>query len=89
MVFCYGNSFTRDGAGTLVTAEPYEDMRVARIDDVGGILELLAPLEEDGKLVRRSRDLLETEINLFTVIERGRNGCCLYCTLSLSKRVYG
>jgi len=70
--------FTRDGAGTLVTAEPYEDMRVARIDDVGGILELLAPLEEDGKVVRRSRDLLETEIDRFTVIER--DGMVIACT---------
>ena len=70
--------FTRDGAGTLITAEPYEETRVACIDDVGGILELLAPLEEDGKLVRRSRDLLETEINRFTVVER--DGMVIACT---------
>ncbi len=70
--------FTREGAGTLITAEPYEDVRTARIDDVGGILELLAPLEEDGKLVRRSRDLLETEIDRFTVVER--DGMVIACT---------
>ncbi len=70
--------FTRDGAGTLITAEPYEDVRTARIDDVGGILELLAPLEEEGKLVRRSRDLLETEIDRFTVVER--DGMVIACT---------
>ncbi len=61
--------FTRDGAGTLLTAEPFEEIRTARIDDVGGILELLAPLEERGILVRRSRELLETEIDRFAVIE--------------------
>jgi len=70
--------FTRDGAGTLITAEPYEDLRTARIDDVGGILELLAPLEEAGMLVRRSRDLLETEIDRFTVVER--DGMVIACT---------
>ncbi len=69
--------FTRDGAGTLITAEPYEDLRTARIDDVGGILELLAPLEETGMLVRRSRDLLETEIDRFTVVER--DGMVIAC----------
>ncbi len=61
--------FTRNGAGTLLTAEPYEEIRDARIDDIGGILELLGPLETEGTLVRRSRDLLETEIERFTVVE--------------------
>jgi amino-acid N-acetyltransferase len=61
--------FTRNGAGTLLTAEPYEEIRNARIDDIGGILELLGPLEAEGTLVRRSRDLLETEIERFTVVE--------------------
>ena len=60
--------FTRDG--TLVTAETYETLRPARIDDVGGILELIRPFEEDGTLVRRSRERLETEISHFSVIER-------------------
>lgn len=74
--------FTRDGAGTLVSAEPYEQTRTARIDDVGGILELLAPMEESGVLVRRSRELMETEIDRFTVMERDGMiiGCvALYC----------
>ncbi len=62
--------FTRDGVGTLVTAEPYEEIRPARLGDVVGILELLAPLEEAGVLVRRPRELLETEIDHFTVAER-------------------
>jgi amino-acid N-acetyltransferase len=62
--------FTRDGIGTLITAEPYEELRTARIDDVRGLLELLEPLEEKGVLVRRSRELLETEIDHFTLMER-------------------
>ena len=62
--------FTRDGVGTLITSEPYEQLRTALIDDVAGILELLAPLEEAGVLVRRSRELLETEIHHFSVLDR-------------------
>lgn len=62
--------FTRDGTGTLVTAENYEQIRSACIEDIGGILELLHPLEELGILVRRSRELLETEVDNFTVDER-------------------
>jgi amino-acid N-acetyltransferase len=37
--------FTRDGVGTLITADTYEGVRPATIDDVGGILELIRPLE--------------------------------------------
>jgi amino-acid N-acetyltransferase len=69
--------FTREGIGTLVTAEPYEETRTAQIDDVGGLLELLEPLEEKGILVRRSRELLETEINQFTLMER--DGMAIAC----------
>jgi len=61
--------FTHEGAGTLITAGDYEQLRQANIEDVGGILELLTPLEEQGILVRRSREVLETEINRFKVIE--------------------
>lgn len=69
--------FTRDGAGTLVTAEPYEITRTARIDDVGGILELIEPMEAAGILVKRSRELLEQEIDQFSVIER--DGAIIGC----------
>ncbi|MDT8428699.1 MAG: amino-acid N-acetyltransferase [Pseudomonadales bacterium] len=62
--------FTRDGSGTLVSKDIFEELRPASIDDVGGILELITPLEEAGILVHRSRELLETEIGFFQVIER-------------------
>ena len=62
--------FTRDGSGTLVTQEPFEKIRTATVDDVAGLLELLHPLEEAGVLVRRSREMLETEIGQFTLVER-------------------
>ena len=44
-------------------------LRPAAIDDAGGILKLIEPLEEDGTLVRRGRELLEREIERFAVIE--------------------
>jgi amino-acid N-acetyltransferase len=69
--------FTRDGIGTLITAEPFEELRPARIDDVAGILELLRPLEESGALVRRSRERLETEIDRFFLMER--DGMAIAC----------
>ncbi|MFZ5605577.1 MAG: amino-acid N-acetyltransferase, partial [Pseudomonadota bacterium] len=62
--------FTVDGSGTLVTQQNFENIRNATIDDVGGVLELIEPLEQEGILVRRSRELLETEISQFTLIER-------------------
>lgn len=62
--------FSRDGVGTLITDETYEGLRRATIEDVGGILQLIEPLEQEGILARRSRDLLECEIDYFTVVER-------------------
>ncbi|MCK8517048.1 amino-acid N-acetyltransferase [Methylonatrum kenyense] len=62
--------FTRDGAGTLVSGDHFETVRQATVDDIGGILELIEPLEREGVLVRRSREQLETGIGEFTVIER-------------------
>jgi amino-acid N-acetyltransferase len=69
--------FTRDGNGTLVTAETYEGLRGAGIEDVGGIIELIKPLEDEGTLVKRSRELLEIEIDHFMVIER--DGTIIAC----------
>lgn len=62
--------FTRDGIGTLVSGELFEGTRRANINDVRGILELIAPLEAEGALVRRSRELLEMEIDQFVITER-------------------
>jgi amino-acid N-acetyltransferase len=60
--------FTRDGSGTLISRECENIIRLATIDDVGGILNLITPLENQGFLVKRSRELLETEITRFTVV---------------------
>lgn len=73
--------YTRDGIGTLVTADNYEGLRTATIDDIGGIMELIIPLEEQGVLVKRSREQLELDIKCFTVIER--DGMIISCAALL------
>ncbi|MEX6500917.1 amino-acid N-acetyltransferase [Pseudomonas zhanjiangensis] len=62
--------FTRTGNGTLVAQEQFESLREASIDDVGGLIDLISPLEEQGILVRRSREVLEREIEQFSIVER-------------------
>ncbi len=62
--------FSRDGIGTQIVTEPAERLRAATISDIGGILDTIRPLEEQGLLVRRSREQLEMEIDHFIIIER-------------------
>ncbi|OQW94017.1 MAG: amino-acid N-acetyltransferase [Beggiatoa sp. IS2] len=62
--------FSRDGIGTLISTDEFDPIRKATIEDVGGLLELIQPLEAMGILVRRSREKLEMEIDYFTVQER-------------------
>ena len=69
--------FTRDGGGTLVDQEQFEQLREATIEDVGGLIDLITPLEEQGILVRRSREVLEREIEQFSIVER--DGLIIAC----------
>ena len=64
--------FTHDGSGSMVTAKGIERLRPATIDDVGGILQLIEPLEADGTLVYRGRELLEREVSRFFVVEHDK-----------------
>lgn len=61
--------FTREGSGSLLSRDEAHLLRRAELSDVPGILQLIAPLEEDGSLVRRSRELLENEIGNFSIVE--------------------
>jgi amino-acid N-acetyltransferase len=61
--------FTHDGVGTMISHENLESLRQATIEDVGGIIKLIEPLEADGTLVKRGRELIEREIDQFSVIE--------------------
>jgi len=69
--------FSREGAGILVSATSFETTRQATVEDVGGILELIQPLEQSGSLVKRSRERLEIEIKHFTIMER--DGSIIAC----------
>lgn len=61
--------FTHEGVGTMVSREAVENVRPAKIEDVGGILSVIEPLEQEGVLVRRSRERLEQEVEQFFVDE--------------------
>jgi amino-acid N-acetyltransferase len=69
--------FSDEGIGTMVVESTLNTLRSATIEDVGGILHLLRPLEAAGVLVRRNRELLEREIARFVVLEHDRRivGC--------------
>ncbi len=79
--------FTPDGSGTMVHRDSYETVRRAHIEDVGSILSLIKPLEEKGILVKRSRELLENEIDCFVVMEKDNLiiGCAALYPLSDAK----
>ena len=62
--------FTRDGGGTLITAERWEHLRAATIHDVAGIINLISPLQDNGTLAVRTREQLELDIEHFVVCER-------------------
>lgn len=69
--------FSRDGVGTLLSAASFDQTRTATINDIGGILELIQPLEQEGVLVRRSREKIEAAINDYTVLVR--DGSVIAC----------
>lgn len=69
--------YTRDGIGALFSASHYDDIHPATVEHVKGILELIKPLEEQGVLIKRSREQLELEVDNFIVSERDKKviGC--------------
>ncbi|RQW29567.1 amino-acid N-acetyltransferase [Rhodobacteraceae bacterium CH30] len=61
--------FTHFGSGTMIVRQSLVQLRQASIDDIGSLLALIQPLEEQGVLVRRSREHLEMDIQRFTLLE--------------------
>jgi amino-acid N-acetyltransferase len=61
--------FTHDGVGTMVVEDTLDDLRPATIDDVGAILRLIEPLEQDGTIVARGRASIERDVENFSVLE--------------------
>ena len=64
--------FTHKGVGTMLTPDPIETLRPAKIEDIGGILRLIEPLEQEGILVKRGRNRLEREVGRFCVPEHDK-----------------
>jgi amino-acid N-acetyltransferase len=62
--------FSHDGIGTLISSTPFEVLRPATMHDIGGILELMTPLQLQGKLSKRTREKLEMDIGDYVVLER-------------------
>lgn len=61
--------YVHDGIGTMVVDEKLEELREAKADDVGGILQLIEPFEKDGTLVKRDRTEIERDIANYTILE--------------------
>ena len=60
--------FTHDGVGTVITRESLENIREAKPDDIAALIALIEPMEEEGILVHRPRELLEREIDHFSIM---------------------
>ncbi|MCW9709780.1 amino-acid N-acetyltransferase [Avibacterium sp. 21-586] len=69
--------FTRDGVGTQLSMENSESIRLANVADIPALLELIHPLEQQGILVKRSREQLEMDIANYTIIDR--DGVIIAC----------
>jgi len=69
--------FTLDGIGTLLSGTPFDTIHQATVSDIGGILELIEPLEEQGVLVKRSREKIEIDIDDYIVLTR--DGSVIAC----------
>lgn len=61
--------FTHAGVGTVISRDPLFRFREATFEDIGDLVALISPMEMDGTLVRRGRELLEQEIERFTLVE--------------------
>ncbi|MEO8384154.1 MAG: amino-acid N-acetyltransferase [Betaproteobacteria bacterium] len=61
--------FTHHGIGTMVVLEAPDRLRDAKTADIDGIMGIIDPLVAAGVLVKRDRELIQTEIERFIVLE--------------------
>mmetsp|Transcript_22473 Transcript_22473/g.36347 ORF Transcript_22473/g.36347 Transcript_22473/m.36347 type:complete len:659 (+) Transcript_22473:108-2084(+) len=62
--------YTRDGAGTLIAKDLYDDIRPATPGDIPAIVGIIRPLEEAGFLVPRSEQQIEESLHHYYVFAR-------------------
>ncbi|MDR0312671.1 MAG: amino-acid N-acetyltransferase [Treponema sp.] len=69
--------FSNLGAGTMVYADKYESIRALRSQDIPDILRLMEPLMQDGFLIRRSPEDIQSRKEDYAVFEiDGRIHAC-------------
>lgn len=61
--------FTHAGSGTVVSDAPLVVLRQARFDDLQRLLQIIRPLEQEGKLVPREEEMIELNLDHYTVVE--------------------
>lgn len=61
---------TRDGVGSMITNEPYDEIKPAELTDIQALKALMQPLEDDGTLKKRSIQELEKDIHNFYLMFR-------------------
>ena len=66
-----------DAWQTLVASDVYEGTRMAKLEDIPGIKQVIQPLEESGALIRRSNEELLKALDSFIVVER--DGSIIAC----------
>jgi amino-acid N-acetyltransferase len=62
--------YTRDGSGTLISADLYEGIRRATVLDVSAIHQLISPLIAAGTLIDRPKAVLENDIDTYYLYTR-------------------
>ena len=72
--------FTHEGCGTAVAQNSFVCIRAADHNDIGDILQLIAPLEAAGILLPRDHEYLENHIHEFLVLE---HDCHVYGCVAL------
>lgn len=61
---------TRDGIGSMITNEAYDEIKQAELTDIQALKSLMQPLEDDGTLKKRSIQELEKDIQNFYLMFR-------------------
>jgi amino-acid N-acetyltransferase len=61
--------FSTLGSGTMVHADPFENIRVMREDDIPEVLRVMEPLVQQGNLVRRTESDLQRKYADYAVFE--------------------
>lgn len=72
--------FTHEGCGTSLARNSFVRVRTAEQNDIGDILQLIAPLQAAGILLPRDREYMENHIDEFAVLE---HDCHVYGCVAL------